>query len=108
MRVLPRGGDPGGNGTTLRPGTLTLSTAAERQNRPPSDPQGLRMGSPGAWNNSPAGRAGFQALIPRELGHVLGFGHEQDRPDGDEGGACHGDGFPDSIRIGPPDPESAR
>lgn len=39
VRVLLRSGDPTENGTTLRPGTLTLSTAAD-----PNDPPGLLMG----------------------------------------------------------------
>ena len=36
---------------------------------------------------------------------MLGFGHEQSRPDG-AGAACYSLDFPDIIKIGPPDPAS--
>lgn len=106
VRVLLRSGDANYNGTTLRPGTLTLSTAAERMQPPPNDPPGLLMGFPASWNQSDGDRAQFQALILHEFGHVLGFGHEQDRPDGVGGVACYTDDFPNTVKIGPPDPTS--
>lgn len=106
VRVLLRSGDAGENGTTLRPGTLTLSNAEDRTRPPPNDPPGLLMGFPATWNNSDADRARFQALILHEFGHVLGFGHEQDRPDGVEGVSCYTDDFPDIATFGPPDPTS--
>jgi hypothetical protein len=106
VRVLLRSGDASENGTTLLPGKLTLSTAEDRRRQPPNDPPGLLMGFPADWNQSDSNRASFQALILHEFGHVLGFGHEQDRSDGVEGVACYNDNFPDIIKIGPPDPLS--
>ena len=106
VRVLLRSGDAGANGTTLMAGTLTLSTADDRKRQPPNDPPGLLMGFPASWNDSNDTRAQFQSLILHEFGHVLGFGHEQDRPDGDTGVACYNTNFPDTVKIGPPDPQS--
>jgi hypothetical protein len=106
VRVLLRSGDASENGTTLQPGTLTLSTPDDRRRQPPNDPPGLLMGFPGTWNNSNGTRAQFQSLILHEFGHVLGFGHEQDRPDGGSGVACYNTNFPNTVKIGPPDPQS--
>jgi hypothetical protein len=106
VRVLLRSGDPSENGTTLLPGTQTLSTAADRLRTPPNDPPGLLMGFRGSWNNSDADRTAFKSLILHEFGHVLGFGHEQDRPDQDPALSCYTGGFAGTALIGPPDSAS--
>jgi len=104
VRVLLRSGDAYENGTTLKPGMATLTTAAERT--PSNDPPGLLMGFPASWNSSDQHRWRFQSLILHEFGHVLGFGHEMNRVDGSEDVSCYNDDFPDAIPIGPPDPLS--
>lgn len=68
VRVMLRIGDPSSNGTTLKAGTKTLSTAVERLVPPPNDPPGLLMGFPSNWNQSDATRSNFRALIRHEFG----------------------------------------
>jgi len=107
VRVMLRAGDPSPNGTTIRLGTDTLSNAADRTRPPPNDPPGLLMGFPANWNASEAGRADLRALTLHEFGHVLGFGHEQGRPDGPLGVDCYDAGPKGGRPIGPrPDPAS--
>jgi hypothetical protein len=106
VRIKLRSGDPSYNGTTLQLGTATLSTAVQRQVQPPNDPPGLLMGFPANWNDSDRTRATFRSLILHEFGHVLGFTHEQLRPDGPQNVPCYDDPLPGAITIGPPDPRS--
>ncbi len=106
VRVMLRSGDPSTNGTTLKAGMATLSTAAERTVPPPKDPPGLLMGFPANWNQNDQTRANFRSLILHEFGHVLGFDHEQVRPDGPKGGSCYNNALPSATSIGPLDPKS--
>ena len=106
VRVKLRIGDPGYNGTTLKPGMATLSTAAQRIVPPPNDPPGLLMGFRSDWNQSNETRASFRSLILHEFGHVLGFDHEQIRPDTAPTASCYGNTIPNAIKIGPADLKS--
>ena len=104
VRVKLRIGDASNNGTTLDAGMGTLTTPADRV--PPKDPAGLLMGFQANWNQSAATRAGFRALILHEFGHVLGFDHEQLRPDGPSNVMCYSNSVANAIKLGPPDPQS--
>jgi len=106
VRVKLRIGDGGNNGTTLQSGMNTLSTAAQRVVQPPNDPPGLLMGFRSDWNTSDATRASFRGLILHEFGHVLGFDHEFQRPDGPKDTDCYRDIRTDAVLIGPADPKS--
>ena len=106
VRVKLRIGDSGNNGTTLLAGMGTLSTAAQRVVPPPNDPPGLLMGFRSDWNTDDQTRADFRALILHEFGHVLGFDHEHQRPDGPAGSPCYRDLRFDAKLIGPADPKS--
>ena len=106
VRVKLRIGDGGNNGTTLQSGMNTRSTAAQRVMAPPNDPPGLLMGFRSDWNTSAATRASFRGLILHEFGHVLGFDHEHQRPDGPQQIGCYRDIRTDSVLIGPADPQS--
>jgi hypothetical protein len=106
VRVKLRIGDSGNNGTTLLAGMGTLSTAAQRVVPPPNDPPGLLMGFRSDWNTNDQTRADFRALILHEFGHVLGFDHEHQRPDGPAGNPCYRDVRFDAKLIGPADPKS--
>jgi hypothetical protein len=106
VRIMLRTGDPFENGTTLKAGTNTLSTAAERLVPPPNDAPGLLMGFPANWNQNDATRASFRALIRHEFGHILGFDHEHARPDGAPNVTCYDGSLPSAITLGPPDPTS--
>jgi hypothetical protein len=106
VRVKLRIGDPGYNGTTLRAGMATLSTAEQRIIPPPKDPPGLLMGFRSDWNQSDQTRASFRSLILHEFGHVLGFDHEQIRPDTSPTASCYGSTIPNAIKIGPADLKS--
>ncbi|MDH4250049.1 MAG: hypothetical protein OEV27_02580 [Nitrospira sp.] len=106
VRVKLRIGDGGNNGTTLQSGMNTLSTAAQRVVQPPNDPPGLLMGFRSDWNTSDAARASFRGLILHEFGHVLGFDHEHQRPDGPQDIGCYRDIRTDAVLIGPADPKS--
>jgi hypothetical protein len=106
VRVKLRTGDSTYHGTTLLAGTGTLSTAAQRRVPPPNDPPGLLMGFPANWNDDDTTRAMFRSLILHEFGHVLGFDHEQIRPDTPEGSSCYGNAVANAIEIGPVDPQS--
>jgi hypothetical protein len=106
VRIMLRIGDPSENGTTLKAGTNTLSTAAERLVPPPNDAPGLLMGFPSNWNQDDTTRASFRALIRHEFGHILGFDHEHTRPDGSPDVTCYDNSLPSAVRLGPPDPTS--
>lgn len=106
VRVYLRIGDAGNNGTTLQPGMATLSNAADRMRTPPNDPPGLLMGFRSDWDANAATRGSFRALILHEFGHVLGFGHEQDRTGGPSNVSCYKGGDPNLISISPVDPSS--
>lgn len=106
VRVKLRLGDGGNNGTTLQSGMNALSTAAQRKVQPPNDPPGLLLGFRSDWNTSDAARASFRGLILHEFGHVLGFDHEHQRPDGPAGTGCYRDVRTDAVLIGPADPKS--
>jgi hypothetical protein len=106
VRVKLRIGDGVSNGTTLKVGMDTLSTAAQRVVQPPKDPPGLLLGFRADWNLNEATRADFRGLILHEFGHVLGFDHEHQRPDGPQGTGCYRNTRLDAVLIGAPDPKS--
>jgi hypothetical protein len=106
VRVKLRTGDPGYGGTTLRVGMDTLSVASQRVVPPPNDPPGLLMGFRDDWNQNDQTRANFRSLILHEFGHVLGFDHEQLRPDGPSGVSCYKNTLPNAIKLGPADRQS--
>lgn len=99
VRVKLRKGDTSFNGTTKQAGMATLSDAAQRLVPVPNDAPGLLLGMPSDWNSSNDRRDQFRALLMHEFGHVLGFLHEHDHPNGNPAASPCYDGSPDSTGL---------
>lgn len=108
VRVMLRAGDASYNGSTVRVGMATLTTPAERAADTANVTPGLLMGFPTRWNADSVEREAFRALTLHEFGHILGFGHEKDRRDGDpDVDPCYANAEPYSgYEVGPLDPTS--
>jgi hypothetical protein len=108
VRVMLRIGDASFNGNTVQAGMATLTTPAERAADLANVTPGLLMGFPAWWNDGPLEREAFRALTLHEFGHILGFGHEKDRRDGDPGlDPCYENAEPYSgYDVGELDPTS--
>ncbi len=92
------------NGGVCTMGMAGLTTAAER-NADPEHVRGCRIGIPPDWNFSQTRLRQTQTVVIHEIGHLLGFAHEFNRPDaGDH--ACDVADAPGGLVLGDYDESS--
>lgn len=93
------------NGGICTPGMAGVSDAGERAG---GDPDGCRIGIDPNWKSSQTAMVQQQRILVHEFGHILGFGHEENRPgatgrcaapDAPAGGLLLGVADPDSIML---------
>jgi len=105
---ITMGISPSFNGNTVDFGVNTLTTPAQRADDPNSLKPGLLLGFPLNWNSSNDNRTKMRGLVLHEFGHVLGFHHEQEHPDGNGSiDPCYDTADPyGGIALGAPDKDS--
>ncbi|MBX3214917.1 MAG: VCBS repeat-containing protein [Labilithrix sp.] len=85
-------------------GMVALTSPADRG--PGLDPPGFRINVPSTWNDTGT-RDAFRALLMHEFGHILGFDHEYQHPQGNPSDLCYQQrDYDGGIAVGGPDPES--